>query len=211
MARIIDGSNYVAVMVRTSDTGQGIPGAVVTPSAPVFSDQEMTTQVATVTTGADGAARFYAKPGVYTFTTTATGAAAIESVEVLSRALGDVAAESTGAHLTHSGTAPAAAAGANAGTSPPAPVVVAGSDDTRGKITWGTGTTSAAGAQVVVTFASAYGAAPIVTLSPANSATAALNLYVTSVSTTAFTISTQGAPTDSQANTVYAADYEVIG
>lgn len=55
-----------------------------------------------------------------------------------------------------------------------APVVTAGATDTRGKITFGTGTGPAAGAQVVVTFATAYAAAPYATITPLNAATAAL-------------------------------------
>lgn len=100
-----------------------------------------------------------------------------------------------------------AAAGANARTSPPAPVVTAGATDLRGNITAGTGTTPAAGAQVVVTFGRAFDAAPIVSLTAANAATEALAPAVISVSTTGFTISTNSAPAASQANTVYSYNY----
>jgi hypothetical protein len=103
--------------------------------------------------------------------------------------------------------APTAAAGANAGTSPPAPAVVGGSNDQRGELTLGPGTTPAAGAQVVVTFAqsiAAYGGnIPAVTLAARNSTTAALGLYISAVSATSFTVSTTSAPAASQANTVY--------
>ncbi len=106
--------------------------------------------------------------------------------------------------------APTAAAGANAGTGPPAPVVAAASSDARGSLTFGTGTAPAAGAQVVVTFHQAYAAAPFVVISPANDAAAALAPYVSSISTTGFTISTHTAPAASQANTTYAFQFQVL-
>lgn len=109
---------------------------------------------------------------------------------------------------------PTAAAGANAGTSPPAPVVVGGSNDQRGDITFGTGTTPAAGAQVVVTFATSntnYGGNnPGIVLTARNSATQALGLYVSASSSTAFTVSSTSAPAASQANTVYRFHYVVL-
>lgn len=112
------------------------------------------------------------------------------------------------------GPAPTAAAGANNGTTPPAPVLTAGLNDTRGNITFGSGGTPAAGAQVVVTFNSAVAAeingTPVVVVPPKNTATQALGLYVSSVSNSGFTISTTNAPTASQANTVYSVDYVVI-
>jgi hypothetical protein len=102
-----------------------------------------------------------------------------------------------------------AAAGSNAGTTPPAPVL-AGSD-TRGTVTFGTGTTPAAGNMAVVTFGTAYTSAPVVTVAAGNAATALLNPYVTSVGTGAFTVAFQTAPAASQANTIYAISYHVIG
>lgn len=102
-----------------------------------------------------------------------------------------------------------AAAGSNAGGSPPAPVST-GATDVRGKITFGTGTTPAAGNMVVVTFGIAYAAAPIVVLTSLNSATALLSPYITSITGSAFTIATSTAPAASQANTVYAANYSVV-
>lgn len=110
---------------------------------------------------------------------------------------------------TDVGSPPTAAAGANAGTSPPAPVVAATSRRGRGSVTFGTGTTPAAGAQLVVTFAVAIGSTPVVTLAARNSATAALGLYISAASSTAFTVSTTSAPAASQANTVYSIDYIV--
>jgi hypothetical protein len=112
-------------------------------------------------------------------------------------------------HIIASGSVPTAAAGSNAGTTPPAPVI--SGDDTSGAVTFGTGTTPAAGNMVVVTFGSPFSAAPIVTLTPRNAATAALNDYVTSVGTGAFTIAFASAPAASQANTVYSMGYQVIG
>jgi hypothetical protein len=103
------------------------------------------------------------------------------------------------------------AAGANAGTSPPGPVIVSGTStsDESGQLTFGTGGTPAAGAQVVVTFQSAYGTIPRVVLTARNAATAALGLYISAVSTTAFTISTANAPTASQSNSTYSLEYVV--
>lgn len=104
---------------------------------------------------------------------------------------------------------PTAAAGANAGTSPPVPVVAANSSDARGSITCGTGATPAAGALVVVTFATPYAQVPFVQLTPTTVGSANLLEYVSSVSTTGFTVSLQAAPAASQANTVYGFNYRV--
>lgn len=107
-------------------------------------------------------------------------------------------------------TAPTAAAGTNAGTAPPAPVVTAGATDVRGNMTFGTGTSAAAGNMVAVTFAAAFSAAPsAVILTPGNAATAALQLCVVSITTTGFTVACNVAPANSQANTVYVFDYIV--
>ncbi len=103
--------------------------------------------------------------------------------------------------------APTVAAGANAGTTPPAPVLVAGSTDARGRVTFGTGATPAAGAMVVVTFSNAYSTAPIVVATQGTAVGA--GAYVASVSTTGFTFGFTTAPTASQANTVYAFNYQV--
>jgi hypothetical protein len=112
-------------------------------------------------------------------------------------------------HLVTTGTgvAPTAAAGANAGTSPPAPVIAG--TDVSGTVTFGTGTSAAAGAQAVVTFAKTYSNARVI-LSANNAATTALGLYVSSVSSSGFTISTNSAPSSSQANTTYSVTYHVI-
>ncbi len=109
-------------------------------------------------------------------------------------------------------TSPTAAAGANAGTGPPAPVVTANSTDVAGSITFGTGTTPAAGAQVVVTFAQAFGAAPLgVVITPINNASAALQLNVSATAVGTFTVGCNTAPAGSQANTIYGFRYIVVG
>jgi hypothetical protein len=108
------------------------------------------------------------------------------------------------------GPAPGAAAGANNGGSPPAPTVVTGSTDGRGSIQFGSGTTPAAGEQIVVTFAAAYAAPPVVALSGGNAATSALGaLYPGAVSTTGFTIRCMTAPGASQGGTVFLVQFEV--
>ncbi|MEJ0072740.1 MAG: right-handed parallel beta-helix repeat-containing protein [Candidatus Saccharibacteria bacterium] len=103
------------------------------------------------------------------------------------------------------------AAGANAGTSPPAPVFVANmsSTDDSGQINFGSGSSPAIGAQVVVVFQTPYGVTPKVLMSPLNSVTAALQCYISSVSTTGFTVSTLVAPAASQSVTKYLLDYAV--
>jgi hypothetical protein len=114
-------------------------------------------------------------------------------------------------HLAGSGAVVTAAAGANAGTTPPAPVTT-NTNDTNGTITFGTGTTPAAGAQVVLTFSTAFAAAPKgVCITALNAATQALGLYVSAVSASAITISCTTAPAASQANTVYKLSFIAIG
>ena len=103
-----------------------------------------------------------------------------------------------------------ATAGAGLGTTPPA-LVVTGTTDTRGVITFGTGTVPSIGADVVVAFATAYTSTPVVTITEQNGLTKALNLYISAVSTGGFTISGLVAPAASQANTVYSVAYTVIG
>lgn len=80
MTRVEHGPN-VTVELLSKQTGAPLPGAVVTVTPRVYTDAEMTNQVSTVTSGGDGAIRFYAPPGTYTFTTTAP--AVLEPVEVL--------------------------------------------------------------------------------------------------------------------------------
>lgn len=99
-----------------------------------------------------------------------------------------------------------AAAGAQAGASPPSPVVSGGL--LAGHVTWGTGTTSGAGIQAVISAAigDKYQTLRVIVM-PTNSATQALNIYASGQSATGFNIACRSAPTDSQANTVYAADW----
>lgn len=103
---------------------------------------------------------------------------------------------------------PAVAAGANAGTAPPTPVLVAGSNDSRGRVTFGTGTTPAAGAMVTVTFSNPFSVAPYV-FATQGTATGA-GAFVSNVTTTGFTFGFTTAPTASQANTVYAFNYHTV-
>lgn len=119
--------------------------------------------------------------------------------------------QTVGGHLLSTGTAPGVAAGANNGTSPPAPVVAGTATDSRGSLTFGSGSTPAAGAQVVVTFATAFASAPVVVVSAGNDATAVLTLSATSVSASGFTLTTHTAPTGSQGATTYAFSWVAIG
>lgn len=107
--------------------------------------------------------------------------------------------------------APSASAGAQAGTSPPAPVVAASSRDVRGSATFGTGGSATAGELCVIDFNSSYAIPPVVVISPANAATAALLPYVAGADETGFGVSTQVAPSSSQAATKYAFNWAVIG
>lgn len=116
-------------------------------------------------------------------------------------------------------TAPTLAAGANNGTSPPAPTLVTGASDYSGAVNFGSGTTPAAGAQVVVTFgtpwqgvgASASKLAPTVFLTSGNSGTGALGaLSVSSVTNTGFTINCATAPAGSQSVGTYVVNYVAL-
>jgi hypothetical protein len=103
-----------------------------------------------------------------------------------------------------------ATAQSGAGTGAPAPVVT-GCNDVRGTVTFGTGTSPAAGNQVYVTFGKQYQANPVVVVCPANAATAALGQpYVATVATSGFIVALPVAPAASQANTVYSFSYMVI-
>lgn len=108
------------------------------------------------------------------------------------------------------GVAPTVAAGANAGTIPPAPVLAANSRDQRGGATFGTGTTPAVGAQLVVTFNSAFPIAPFVQITETTGPTTALGPYVSAVSTTGFTVSFNTAPAASQPNTAYGISWQAV-
>lgn len=96
-----------------------------------------------------------------------------------------------------------AAAGAGAGTSPPAPVVAATATIIRGSLTFGSGTSTAAGTLATVTFGSTLPSTPVVVIAPTTQVTGTLITAVTGVSTTGFSITGNVAPTASQAATVY--------
>jgi hypothetical protein len=115
-------------------------------------------------------------------------------------------------HLQGAGTVLAApAAGAALGTGPPA-IVPGSSTDQCGLITFGTGTTPAAGSLMTVSFATAYAAAPkAVILIPINAATQALGLYCPAPLAGSFAPGCTVAPAASQGNTVYGFMYIVIG
>lgn len=108
------------------------------------------------------------------------------------------------------GTAPTPSAGANAGTSPPVPTMDSGSNDQRGGVLWGTGTSATAGPQVVVTFAVAYATAPFVVVAARSGLTYNSGLFVTT-GTTSFTISAAANPLPSQVSGAYTAQFLVIG
>lgn len=100
------------------------------------------------------------------------------------------------------------AAGANAGSSPPAPVA-SNCGDFGGQITFGTGTSAAAGAQVQVTFSQFRGTAYSINVTPTNAATAALGTWYAVKGGSSFTICCTGTPSSSQADTTYAVDYSL--
>lgn len=117
----------------------------------------------------------------------------------------------SGAVVTLNASSVSAAAGANNGTSPPAPAVVSGSTPLRGRVTFGSGATPAAGKQVVVSFGTSFAFVPAVAVIASNSATQALGLYVTDQIAAGFTLATTNAPAASQPNTTYGFNYVALG
>jgi hypothetical protein len=111
-------------------------------------------------------------------------------------------------HITSFGSTPTATAGTNAGTSPPVPVKTT-CTDLSGQITFGSGTSPAAGSMVIVSFYKSFAHAPAVVLTPMNSSTPPLSLYALST-TTGFIVSCVTAPAASQANTKYGFYYHVL-
>lgn len=107
---------------------------------------------------------------------------------------------------------PTAATNAGNGTGPPAPVVAGNSSDGRGSLTFGSGTTPAAGNQITVTFVRPQdpNRLPIVQITETTAALSALNPAVTAVTATGFTVATNGAPAASQANTVYGLAWALV-
>lgn len=101
-------------------------------------------------------------------------------------------------------------AGASAGTTPPNPVVTSG-HDTRGRVTFGTGTGPSSGVMVHVTFNKSYViTVPSVMVVAENDATAALQLSA-APTLNGFDLRAGVSPAASQANTVYAFAWHVIG
>lgn len=114
-------------------------------------------------------------------------------------------------HLgSRSGLNSTAAAGAQAGVGAPAPVAT-GARNMRGSVTFGTGTSPAAGEMVVVTHGQAEEFNnPLPVISPLNDASYDLGLYAVAIDKTAFRVRARNAPAASQANTVYAFSYHCI-
>lgn len=108
-------------------------------------------------------------------------------------------------------TGPAIAAGAALGIAPPALVLNSDSSDDRGSLTFGSGSSPAAGVALVFTFAVPKdpNRLPVVNLTETTVAAAALNPAVTAVTATGFSISV-AAPAASQGNTVYGLQWSVI-
>lgn len=105
------------------------------------------------------------------------------------------------------GSAPTAVAGGQAGTSPPSPVVVAGSNGTRGTVTFGTGTSPAAGLMATVTFAVAYTATPLVLITPINNTLVDLHPTPGNLGATSFGLFVKTAPAASQGASTYQFSY----
>lgn len=119
-----------------------------------------------------------------------------------------------------SGQTVAVAAGANNGTSPPTPTLGGGSRDTNGSISFGSGSSPAAGAQVVLTSGAGWSGVGITPagglgtlLQPLNAATAALGPWYCGWDSAGrvLTISSTNAPAASQTATTYSLSYAVIG
>jgi hypothetical protein len=112
-------------------------------------------------------------------------------------------------YFIQGGAAPTATAQSANGTSAPSPTTVG--NDSRGKVSFGSGTSTASGTQVTVTFASssAYVATPYVVVTPLSAATAALQPYISAATTTSFSIGFAVAPTASQSSGTYALNYRI--
>lgn len=95
MARIVSGP-YVAGQVTSRETGAPLGGVTVTISQTVYTDPEMSIGTTAIAADGNGRYSFYAPPGHYTFTTSATNANPIEAVEVLGGELGTRATLSGG-------------------------------------------------------------------------------------------------------------------
>jgi hypothetical protein len=115
-----------------------------------------------------------------------------------------------GSHLCTQGTIPTATPQAALGTSGQSASLSTGSTDVAGRVTFTRGTvgTPATGLAVRITFASSFLATPFVVFAATN-ANAALEVwYATNITTTGFTLATNGVLVNS---TTYVVDYIVIG
>ena len=102
---------------------------------------------------------------------------------------------------------PTLVTGGNAGSGAPAATLKAGSNDRRGTIQIGTGTSPAAGVLVAVTFGQPYPEAPTVIVGVA--AQNGTGPFVKDVTATGFNVGLLSAPAASQAVGVYALSYLV--
>lgn len=110
--------------------------------------------------------------------------------------------------------APSIAGTANLGTGAPSPTLTSGSNASRGRIEFGTGTSPAAGGLVTLTFPSgsfASGVTPRVMLTHESFLSTTFPLYVSAISDTAVTIGFGTAPAASQAAGTYKVAYQVLG
>jgi hypothetical protein len=111
----------------------------------------------------------------------------------------------------YSGAAPSSLVNEAAlGTSPPTITTDGTSDDWRGIIRFGSGTSPTTGQAVEVLYSQNRGTAPYVVVQPLNAATAALGLYVSTTSAAGFIVSVTNAPTASQGGTTYQFAYHVV-
>lgn len=108
---------------------------------------------------------------------------------------------------------PTPAAGANNGGAPPAPTASGSSNGSKGVISFGSGTTPAAGEQVTVTYSdtTGYVVAPVVVPIALNAATQELGLYISESSATKFVVSCSKAPAASQTTGKYQFSYAAVG
>lgn len=122
-----------------------------------------------------------------------------------SSAAGTWSVVSQGMTQTLAGT-PGISAGANLGAGAPAPTLDSGSNDNRGRIQFGTGTTPAAGAIIPVVFAAPFPTIPFVTVAQSSQAGAGV-LFAKDVTTTGFNIGCSSVPAASQPAGTFAVTY----
>ncbi len=122
-------------------------------------------------------------------------------------------ADGTTRYLARNTGAVTLAAGGSAGGSAPTPTLTAGGDSLAGVVSFGTGTSPGAGAQVTFTFPALPAAPRHISLTARNTATATLGvpfLASGSVSNTGFSVSFPTAPAASQAVGTYIFSYSII-